>query len=90
MKHNQKSLVEHNKPVQRLLTTVVTPTNNVTPKPAAKDDEVRILINGNGFGGIAVGFLFFFIALMGFLATMALFVNTKLLSNPLLLGKVEA
>ncbi len=60
-----------------------------TVKPTAKANERRLLINGNGFGGIAVGFLFFTCAMIGFYVTMSLFVNTKHLTNPLLLGKVE-
>lgn len=62
----------------------------VTPTSAAlKAGERKILLNGNGLGGILVGVLFFVIGMSGFYAIMNLFVNTKLLTTPLLLGKVE-
>jgi predicted lipid-binding transport protein (Tim44 family) len=87
-KYDQHKVLSESEALMRSSAT----RNLVTDDAAApaKDDERKgLYINGNGMGGLAVGFLFFFIAMCGFNATMSLFVNTKLLTNPLLLGKVE-
>lgn len=63
-----------------------TGTTTATNKAAA---ERRIPINGSGVGGIATGFLFLFVFICGISAAMSIFVNTKHLKNPLVLGKVE-
>ena len=50
---------------------------------------VYIHINGIGVGGIAVGFLFTFVILIGMQIMMAIFVNTKTIDEPLRMGRIE-
>jgi hypothetical protein len=48
-----------------------------------------IHINGIGVGGIAVGFLFTFVILIGMQIMMSIFVNQKTISEPLNMGRIE-
>jgi len=48
-----------------------------------------LLINGNGVAGILVAVIFIIIAMMAVVSMMSLFVNTKIVLTPLLLGRVE-
>ena len=53
------------------------------------EDPVYIHINGIGVGGIAVGFLFSFVILIGLRVMMVIFVNTKTIYEPLRMGRIE-
>jgi hypothetical protein len=46
-------------------------------------------INGNGAAGLIVVFLFLFVVIIGSIAMTGIFVNTKFVDTPLLLGKIE-
>jgi hypothetical protein len=65
---------------------------NSTAAPVVKsitEDPVYIHINGIGVGGIAVGFLFTFVILIGLRVMMVIFVNTKTIYEPLRMGRIE-
>jgi hypothetical protein len=52
-------------------------------------DNVGISINGYGAAGLAITFMFLFVVIIGSNALTSIFVNTKFVDTPLLLGKIE-
>lgn len=81
LKEQETNLIQENK------------SENVLPLVAPKNKlsaaTVYIHINGIGVGGIAVGFLFTFVILIGMHIMMVIFVNTKTIDEPLRMGRIE-
>ena len=53
------------------------------------NENKGISINGNGVAGIASFLIFLITIVIGTMALTSIFVNTKLVDTPLLLGKIE-
>jgi hypothetical protein len=62
-------------------TQIVKPENPIRQEPT--NSTSQILINGNGVAGISVVFLFLTPVIIGSLALMGTFVNTKFLDQPI-------
>jgi hypothetical protein len=69
--------------------TIATPTSNSVPNTLPKDSPTGIPINGAGVAGIFTFILFLVILLIGVTCIDGIFVSTKFVEHPLLLGKVE-
>ncbi len=46
-------------------------------------------INGHGAAGLMIIFMFIFVVIIASIALTGIFVNTKFVDTPLLLGKIE-
>jgi hypothetical protein len=75
-------------PVTTQLSDAEPKKDDPTPHKPAKNDNL-IHIGGNGVAGIATAFLFLLPILFAFMAMQAIFVNTKTIEHPLLMGKIE-
>ena len=100
-KRNQRLLIEaenkdQNETLANLPTSAISTssntgnavvTNNVKTNTSVNRNNV--MITGNGVGGLAIAAIFIITSLIAIVSMMSVFVNTKVLTNPLLLGKVE-
>jgi hypothetical protein len=55
----------------------------------SQDVQIGLSINGNGFTGISIIIIFLFVVIISSMALTNIFVNTKFVDTPLLLGKIE-
>jgi hypothetical protein len=71
-------------------TTELTNNNNSElPTTTRRENSEEIPINGMGVAGIAVFIIFISVILIGITCLDGIFVNTKFIDTPLLLGKIE-
>ena len=94
-KDNTYNLEDHKLLKNRLLlqdTAILTPSNKTVVKNSIvlpKSSVKGISINGTGVAGIATFIIFLITVLIGITCIDNIFVSTKFVEHPLLLGKVE-
>jgi hypothetical protein len=74
--YNIESLSNKNTPIRMLVQT-------------SQEVKTGKSINGYGAAGLGIIFMFLFVVIIGSMAMTNIFVNTKFVDTPLLLGKIE-
>jgi hypothetical protein len=78
-------------PIRRLEeeALVTTRDNSNLPTTTSREGSQEIPINGMGVAGIAIFIIFLSTVLIAITCLNGIFVNTKFIDTPLLLGKIE-